>query len=408
MEKVSASISIYQGDGSDAKLAHEHYAQLAMATQTECGAHFIAPAEEVFAKNRRDEGEKEKQAEALMKARDELLGIFEQEEVGKVLGSNKRRKMCLDLVRDLMKKNIEDLRAAEKPASLFEVSTIAQELRGSLSEGNLGQYIAMQKIETEERKRELRAAAIIRESFGRHFREQVEGELNCMYATADIREVIRIFMATKLHRMDDGAKIRIKERIANLDAKRTVVQGVDAVVRLYKALEIAADHVGTAEKKAILLNAIGRTIGERSREIASQLPLRHAMKTEPDGDYSYDSIVAAVNRSRNTEYIFPLKDIGSSVAFAMKAGEPEKGTPTPIPGDPTSGKSRNIVPEFEPQITDNIRKWDKGAICGYHYRLKNYPTEPKGAHTNAQCKRDKSLYFEKQYRELIEKLNKGN
>jgi len=406
MEKVSASISIYQGDGSDAKLAHEHYAQLAMATQTECGAHFIAPAEEVFAKNRRDEGEKEKQEEALLKARDELLGIFQQEEVGKVLGSNKRRKMCLDLVRDLMKKNIVDLRAAEVPTSLFEVSTIAQELRGSLTEGNVGQYIAMQKIETEERKRELRAATIIRESFGRHFREQVEGELNCMYATADIREVIRIFRATKLHRMDDSVKIRIKERIADLDGKRTVVQGVDAVVRLYKALEIAADHVGIAEKKAILLNSIGRVIGERSREVTSQLPLRYTMKTEPDGDYSYGNIVAAVNKCRNTEYIFPGQDTSSQVAFAAKTGQPDNRTP--IPGDPTSGKSRNIVPEFEPQITDNIRKWDKGAICGYHYRLKNYPTEPKGAHTNAQCKRDKSLYFEKQYRELIEKLNKGN
>jgi len=406
MEKASASITIFQGDGSDVKLAHEHYAQLAMATQTECGTDYIAPAEEVFAKNHRDEGEKKKQEESLKKAQDELVRLFDQEEVGvKLKGGKKRQKMCSDLITGVIQRNIRELHTKDQPAKLFTVGSIASELREKLTESNFGQYVAMQKIEADERRHELRAATIIRDSFGQHFKEQVEGELNCMYATASIREVIRIFVASKVMRMDDGTKVKIKERIANLDGKRSEVQGIDAVVRLYRALEVAGDHVGIAEKKAILLNSIGKHISARAREAVSQLPLRYGFDTEKDGDYSFDSIVLSINKCRNTDDIFPLRPVvdDSPVAYAAVAGGQEGKASA---GRPTGG-SRQIVPEYEPQITDHPDKWKKEAICGYHFRGKNYTAEQtKAYHTNLKCKRDKTVFYEN-YNKLIAKLNKG-
>jgi hypothetical protein len=115
----------------------------------------------------------------------------------------------------------------------------------------------VQKLEQEDRPRELNADAIIGGAFGCPFQEECAGVLGQMYETAGVRDGMIVFVDTKLTRMDDAAKIRIKERIANLDGKRKVVQAVDAVVRLYKTLEIAGVFVEQAEKKAVLLQAIG-------------------------------------------------------------------------------------------------------------------------------------------------------
>jgi hypothetical protein len=94
---------------------------------------------------------------------------------------------------------------------------------------------------------------------------------------------MHVFVNTKLTYMDDATKMRVKERIANLDGKRKAVQGIDAVVRLYKALEIAEVFVEAAEKKAMLLKAIGQYVGVKSRDIVAGLPLRYNVQTSFDG-----------------------------------------------------------------------------------------------------------------------------
>jgi hypothetical protein len=122
----------------------------------------------------------------------------------------------------LVTDKIGRLNEAEEPTKLFEVKVLT-ELRNTLTASNVRQFLTVQKLEQEDRLRELKVEAIIRGAFGRPFHEECAGALGTMYETADVRQVVHVFVTSKLTYMDDSTKMRVKERIANLDGKRRVV-----------------------------------------------------------------------------------------------------------------------------------------------------------------------------------------
>jgi len=155
--------------------------------------------------------------------------------------------------------------------------------------------------------------------------------------------------------MDDAAKLKISERIGRLDGKLTEVQAVDAVERLYKALEIAGMHFHSSEKKSKLLQAVATHIGEQSRTALSTLPQRFLEPTALDGDYTYESIVSSVNRVRNTQNVFtPREEQQKFFAFRQQGGnQPRSGNSTGAQGGSPGGSSQ-LIQDFEPKISDPI------------------------------------------------------
>ena len=280
-----------------------------------------------------------------------------------------------------------------------------------MTEGKLADFIAMEKLVKDDNSRYLKAASIIRASFGKCFRDMCQGAANSVYETIEAREIVKLFIDTKVVYLDDNTKLLIKERIARLDAKSTEVQAVDAVVRLYKALDTAGVLTHAAEKKATLLQAVATHIGEQSRSVMANLPQRYNAQPGTDGEYAFEDIIDAVNKVRTTSYIFPARHESQNkmavVQHVHGRGNEGQQLPAGAQGGNASG-NRQPVKDYEPKLSDNIRKWDKGVLCAYHYRNGPYGTTPQGSHTNNECKRDKKVYFEKQYAELIEKLNRGS
>ncbi len=405
------TITVFQGNGRDEKLAYEHYLQVYHATKEACGCDFIAPPDEVFAKHVQVSGTGEAQAQVLEEVLSEMKVVMADQEWGVRLGTHKKRAVVEVMVETIVNSKISQLRASASPAVLFKPMLMSAEQRASISEGKIADYLAMEKVVKEDNTRYLKAAGIARASFGKAFRDMCQGASNTMYETMEARDIMKLFVDTKVVYLDDQTKLSIKDRIARLDGKTTEVQAVDAVVRLHKALDIAGVLSHSAEKKAILLQAVATHIGEQSRTVMANLPQRYLAEPGTDGEYAYEAIVEAVNKVRTTSYIFPARDEGQSklavVQQAMGRGYQGHRLPAGAQGGPTSGNKQPIR-DFEPQLSDNIRKWDKGVLCAYHYRNGPYGTTPPGSHTNNECKRDKKAFFEKQYAELIEFLNRGS
>jgi len=405
----ATTVSVFHGDGREEKLAYEHYLQLYNTTKEMCGCDYIAPPSEVFNHHALDTGIIDAKTEALSEIQEQISLLLEDEEWGATLGTAKKRKLTRRIIEQLITTQISELRAVKEPTKLFKPRVLTSEQRESFSAGKLSDLIALDKMQHEDSIREHRAAAIVRNSFGKSFRDVCQGRSQETYETIPPRDIVKHFIEAKLLYMDDAAKGKLTERIGRLDGKLTEVQAVDAVERLYKALEIAGMHFHSSEKKSKLLQAVASHIGEQSRAVLSTLPQRFHEPTALDGDYSYESIVSSVNRVRNTQNVFTTREEQQKFfVFRQQGGnQPLGGNSTGAQGS-SQGGSHPPIQEFEPKLTDPINKWYKTSLCGYHYRNGPYTTTPVNSHTNENCKRNKSMFFNKQYGELVEKLKWGS
>ena len=85
------TITVFQGNGRDEKLAYEHYLHVYHATKEVCGCDFIAPPDEVFAKHVQVSGIGEAQAEVLEEVLSEMKAVMADQEWGARLGTHKKR-----------------------------------------------------------------------------------------------------------------------------------------------------------------------------------------------------------------------------------------------------------------------------------------------------------------------------
>jgi hypothetical protein len=127
------------GHGSNAKLAFEHYAQLAKASEAECGENYIAPPEEVFRRHQPDTEARGKQEMVLREIHEDMMRIFNDPEISQIVATKKRKAMVVDLITGIVNNKIGRLHMAEEPTKLFESTTLAVGLRNPLSEGNITQ-----------------------------------------------------------------------------------------------------------------------------------------------------------------------------------------------------------------------------------------------------------------------------
>lgn len=368
--------------------AAEHLISLCTSTKIICGEDFLAPAEAIFAR-----AMEEKQEEEVGEKRKLCGEILEM--ITTIITDGKRqfkhKKAVVGAVAVAGEEIMEVLRAGRHAAPreivIFRPKTAPMDI-STLTESNISAAIAWTKWIAEDKQKIIKAEALIRKSFGEKFRRKLEGREGRAFESIPVTQIMEVFVNDCVLHLENTVIDAIRASIANMGNKVTVVEGADHVTRMYRLLSIGGVEIHTGERRRLLLKAIEERYGTDTKNIVSNLPSRSMALAGRDGGYSFEQLIAAISSVRNAPGTFPdnVQNLNAVQQIRGNSTRNENGTRAPGGGQP-------INPEWEPKVTDELKKWDLNEICGYHFP--NEGRRPRKSHTNGQCLRNKEVFFAK-------------
>jgi len=288
---------------------------------------------------------------------------------------------------------------------------------------NFSEAKAHENWYSSDQSKELKCAALIRQSFGPTFRAHVTGTLGGLYETLAPRDIVQVFVKDFVLRMSGDDIELIKNKIRTLDGYGTVTAAADGLVHMYTSLDVAGVVVHDAERARCFLDSVKTVFGDDAHAALMLLPLRINVQPTSEGTYAFTAYLAGVNSVRTDSKYFgvrqqslnAIKQLQKQVSQLVDqqrgkgrfAGSANLGRPN------LTGTAAGIVadPEKEPKIGDSMEKWSRHGICGFHWP--NAWTVEVGKwvgarHTNLQCLRDKGVFTEK-FKIMMDSIkHKGN
>jgi len=415
------AINVYDIGGKNATSAFNHYVQIAAACKLITVKDFVEPAQNFIIRRARENAH----GKSVVGGKRKLMKSWAKELMGKVkdqIENQEIKEIIKELTGDVLNELEEEEDDGLIPFELFVPRKLPSDWE-QMAVRNFSEAKAHENWYTSDQGKELKCAALIRQSFGPTFRAHVTGTLGGLYETLAPRDIVQVFVKDFVLRMSGDDIDLIKNKIRTLDGYGTVTAAADGLVHLYTSLDVAGVVVHDAERARCFLDSVKTVFGDDAHAALILLPLRNNVQPTSEGIYAFTAYLAGINSVRTDSKYFgarqqslnAIKQLQKQVSQLVDqqsakgrfAGSANLGRPN------LTGTAAGIVPnpEKEPKLGDSIFKWIKAGTCAFHYPKASYVEGEKcvvGRHTNEQCLRDKSIFNEK-YRILMNSIkHKGN